>query len=98
VHCDDKILFEDRHAARLTSLDIIGDPHLSTVSIRMRMGHQIGGKIPEVVLSFTGEPTAATTPYRAEDHPLVYTDLSSELQYWIESGIEGIDQALEFFQ
>ena len=96
VHCDDKILFEDRHAARLTSLDIVADPFRSTIGLRIRMGHQIGGKTPEVSLHFTGEPTATKTPFRAEDYPLVYTDLSTELKYWIESGIEGIENVLEF--
>lgn len=95
VHCDDKILFDDRHAARLTSLDIVADQNLATINFRMRMGHQIGGKTPEVVLHFTGEPATVNTPFRAEDHPLVYTDISTELQYWIESGIEGIENALE---
>jgi outer membrane protein assembly factor BamB len=97
VHCDDKILFEERHAGRLTSLDIIGDPNLSTVSLRMQTVNQIGGKIPEIVLFFTGEPDAEAIPYRTEDHPLIYTDFSSELQYWIESGIEGIGNALELW-
>ena len=87
LHLDDKILLEPRESALIASLDIKGDPLTSSVHLQMRPRHQIGGTFPEVVLRFTDEPAVAAAPFRAEDHPLVYTDIASEFQFWLEKAI-----------
>lgn len=87
LHLDDKILLEPRESALAASLEIKGDPITASVHLQMRPRHQIGGTFPEVVLRFTDEPAVAAAPFRAEDHPLVYTDIASEFQFWLEKAI-----------
>jgi hypothetical protein len=68
-------------------LSVTGDAVNSTVEMRLLSRRQIGGTIPKIVLHFTGAPTENTLPFRAEEEPLVYTDILSEVKYWIERAI-----------
>ena len=68
-------------------LSVTGDAVNSTVEMRLLSRRQIGGTIPKIVLHFTGAPTENTQPFRAEEEPLVYTDILSEVKYWIERAI-----------
>ena len=70
-------------------LSVRGDALNSTVEMRIVSRRQMGGNIPKIMLHFTGLPRENTQPFRGEEEPLVYTDILSEVQHWIERAING---------
>ena len=87
IHIDDKLQMEPPQTTSSAELSVTGDALNSTVEMRLLSRRQIGGTIPKIVLHFTGAPTENTQPFRAEEEPLVYTDILSEVKYWIERAI-----------
>jgi hypothetical protein len=49
----------------------------------------MGGNVPKIMLHFTGSPAENAQPFRAEEEPLVYTDILSEVKHWIFRAING---------
>ena len=68
-------------------LSIRGDAVNGTVEMKISSRRQMGGNIPKINLHFTGEHTENNQPFRAEEEPLVYTDILSEVKHWIERAI-----------
>jgi len=87
LHADDRILIEPRHAAATAELRVVGEPATGSVRLRVESRQRGGAGTREIVLQFTGLPTDRPQPFRAEDKPLVYTDILSELKYWIERAL-----------
>ena len=89
LHIDDKIRMDPDQNTGTAELSIRGDAVNSTVAMRILSRRQMGGNIPKIMLHFTGAPTENTQPFRAEEEPLVYTDILSEVQHWIFRAIIG---------
>ena len=89
LYLDDKIQLEAPQTENTADLNIIGDAVSSSVEMRIVSRRQMGGNVPKITLHFTGLSGDDTEPFRAEQEPLVYTDVLSELKYWIERAIIG---------
>ncbi len=89
LYLDDKIQLESPQTENTADLNIIGDAMSSSVEMRIVSRRQMGGTVPKITLHFTGLSGDDTEPFRAEQEPLVYTDVLSELKYWIERAIIG---------
>jgi outer membrane protein assembly factor BamB len=87
LHLDDRILIEPRHAAATAELRITGEPATGKVRLQIESRQRGGAGGREIVLQFTGLPAERAQPFRAEEKPLVYTDVLSELKYWIERAL-----------
>jgi hypothetical protein len=87
LHLDDRILIEPRHAAATAELRITGEPATGKVRLLIESRQRGGAGGREIVLQFTGLPAERPQPFRAEEKPLVYTDVLSELKYWIERAL-----------
>jgi len=99
LHLDDGIVIEPRHAAATAELRMSGEPETSAVRLRIESRQRGGTGAREIVIRFTGLPAAeAARPFRGEDRDLVYTDLISEVRYWIWRMVESIaEQILSIF-
>ena len=89
LHIDDKLRMEPDQNTSTAELSVRGDAVNSTVEMRILSRRQMGGNIPKIMLHFTGLPSENTQPFRAEEEPLVYTDILSEVKHWIERAIIG---------
>jgi outer membrane protein assembly factor BamB len=89
LYLDDKLQLESPQTANTAELKITADAVTSSVEMRIISRRQMGGDIPKITLHFTGFSSDDTEPFRAEQEPLVYTDVLSELKYWIERAIIG---------
>ena len=89
LHIDDKLRMEPDQNTSTAELSVRGDALNSTVEMRIVSRRQMGGNIPKIMLHFTGLPRENTQPFRSEEEPLVYTDILSEVQHWIERAING---------
>ncbi|MBT4157714.1 MAG: hypothetical protein HOD99_02680, partial [Planctomycetaceae bacterium] len=89
LYLDDKIQLESPQTENTADLNIIGDAVSSSVEMRIVSRRQMGGNVPKITLHFTGLSGDDTEPFRAEQEPLVYTDVLSELKFWIERAIIG---------
>ena len=89
LYLDDKLQLESPQTANTAELKITADTVSSSVEMRITSRRQMGGDIPKITLHFTGFSSDETEPFRAEQEPLVYTDVLSELKYWIERAIIG---------
>ena len=87
LHLDDKLRMEPDQNTSTAELSIRGDAVNGTVEMKISSRRQMGGNIPKIILHFTGEHTENTQPFRAEEEPLVYTDILSEVKHWIERAI-----------
>jgi len=87
LHLDDRILIEPRHAAATAELRVVGEPATGAVRLNIESRQRGGAGTREIVLQFTGLPADGQQPFRAENEPLVYTDILSELKYWIERAL-----------
>ena len=87
LHIDDKLRMEPDQNTSAAELSIRGDAVNATVEMKIFSRRQMGGNIPKIILRFTGEPAENTQPFRAEEEPLVYTDILSEVKHWIERAI-----------
>ena len=87
LHIDDKLRMEPDQNTSAAELSIRGDAVNATVEMKIFSRRQMGGNIPKIILRFTGEPAGNTQPFRAEEEPLVYTDILSEVKHWIERAI-----------
>lgn len=87
LHLDDRILIEPRHAAATAELRVAGEPATGKVRLQIESRQRGGAGGREIVLQFTGMPVDRPQPFRAEESPLVYTDILSELKYWIERAL-----------
>ena len=89
LYLDDKLQLESPQTENTADLNIIGDAVSSSVEMRIVSRRQMGGNVPKITLHFTGLSSDDTEPFHAEQEPLVYTDVLSELKYWIERAIIG---------
>ncbi len=89
LHIDDKLRMEPDQNTSAAELKVRGDALNATVEMRILSRRQMGGNIPKIMLHFTGLPSENTQPFRAEEEPLVYTDILSEVKHWIERAIIG---------
>ncbi|MFM7249132.1 MAG: PQQ-binding-like beta-propeller repeat protein [Planctomycetaceae bacterium] len=77
---DDKIGGQGQFIA---GCDMVGDPDAHTVTVGR--GGVEGG---DVVLEFTGAPTAPRPPFQAASRQPVSRDVLSELEHWLETVIQ----------
>ena len=67
----------------LAGCEMVGDPAAHTVSVGRG-----GGEGGDVVLEFTGEPTAPRPPFQAASRQPLSRDVLSELEHWLEKVIQ----------
>jgi len=89
LHIDDKLRMDPDQNTGTAELSIRGDALNSTVAMRILSRRQMGGNVPKIMLHFTGSPAENAQPFRAEEEPLVYTDILSEVKHWIFRAING---------
>lgn len=76
---DDKIAAQQH---MLFGCDMVGDPAAHTVTVGR--GAAEGG---DVVLEFTGQPTAPRPPFQAAGRQPASRDILAELEYWFEKAL-----------
>jgi outer membrane protein assembly factor BamB len=76
---DDKIAAQQH---MLFGCDMVGDPAAHTVTVGR--GAAEGG---DVVLEFTGQPTAPRPPFQAASRQPASRDVLAELEYWFEKAL-----------